>query len=198
VSTLAARYDVRIIVLNSAKGLEKLSIAPARKKVRGTEKKSVPPMFTPKADWSWKDLLLSIELEGLRCRIHGEERTRPWSDMNIRLRNGRHPTRLLQILGDLGKGNRLTQRRGDVNDRKAISDVRIFLRTHVMPLNDDPFHEFEDGWGIRFTVNDQIGRSQVKTIEEDEIADRTDENSPFTYQDDIDPLEMAGFSIRRT
>lgn len=173
-------------------------IAPARSKIRGTEKKSVPPMFTPKADWSWKDLMLSIELEGLRCMIHGDERIRPWSDMNIRLRHGRHPTRLLQILGDLGKGNRLTQRRGDVNDRKAISDVRIFLRTHVMPSNEDPFHEFEDGWGIRFTVNDQIGRSQVKTIEEDEIADNSDENSPFTYQDDIDPAEMAGFSVRQT
>ncbi|MDH4444570.1 MAG: DUF4236 domain-containing protein [Akkermansiaceae bacterium] len=86
---------------------------------------------------------------------------------------------------------------GDVNDRKAISDVRIFLRTHVMPSNDDPFHEFEDGWGIRFTVNDQNGRRQVKTIEDDEIADRPDENSPFTYQDDIDPVEMAGFSIRQ-
>jgi hypothetical protein len=173
-------------------------IAPTRSKIRGTEKKSVPPMFTPKAGWSWKDLMLSIELEGLRCRIHGDERTRPWSDMNIRLRNGRHPTRLLQILGDLGKGNRLTQRRGDVNDRKAISDVRIFLRTHVMPSNEDPFHEFEDGWGIRFTVNDQIGRSQVKTIEDDEIADRPDEDSPFSYHDDIDPAEMAGFSVRQT
>jgi hypothetical protein len=173
-------------------------IAPARSKIRGKEKKSVPPMFTPKADWSWKDLLLSIELEGLRCRIHGDERIRPWSDMNIRLRHGRHPTRLLQILGDLGRGNRLTQRRGDTNDRKAISDVRIFLRTHVMPSNEDPFHEFEDGWGIRFTVNDQIGRSQVKTIEDDEIADRPDEDSPFSYHDDIDPAEMAGFSVRQT
>ena len=198
VSTLAAKYDVRIIVLNSAKGLEKLSIAPTRSKIRGQEKKTVPPMFTPKAGWSWTDIMLSIELEGLRCRIQGEERTRPWSDMNIRLRHGRHPTRLLQILGDLGKGNRLTQRRGDTNDRKAISDVRIFLRTHVMPSNEDPFHEFEDGWGIKFTVNDQIGRRQVKTIEDDEIADRPDGNSPFTYQDDIDPAEMAGFSIRRT
>lgn len=84
-----------------------------------------------------------------------------------------------------------------VNDRKAISDVRIFLRTHVMPSNDDPFHEFEDGWGIRFTVNDQIGQSQLRTIEDDEIADMPDENSPFTYQDDIDPAEMARFSIRR-
>jgi hypothetical protein len=198
VSTLAAKYDVRIIVLSSAKGLEKLSIAPARKKVRGANKRTVPPMFTPKADWSWKDLMLSIELEGLRCRIHGEERTRPWSDMNIRLRHGRHPTRLLQILGDLGRGNRLTQRRGDVNDRKAISDVRIFLKSYVIPLSDDPFHEFEDGWGIKFTVNDQIGRRQVKTIEDDEIADRPDENSPFTYQDDIDPAEVAGYSIRQT
>ena len=87
---------------------------------------------------------------------------------------------------------------GIVNDRKAISDVRIFLRTHVMPSNEDPFHEFEDGWGIRFTVNDQIGRRQVKTIEEDAIADNSDENSPFTYNDDIDPIEMAGFSVRRT
>jgi len=48
------------------------------------------------------------------------------------------------------------------------------------------------------TVPDQIGRSQVRTIEDYEIADRLDENSPFTYQDDIDPVEMAGFSIRRT
>jgi hypothetical protein len=198
VSTLAAKCDVRIIVLNSAKGLEKLSIAPARNKIRGTEKKSVPPMFTPKAAWSWTNLTLSIELEGLRCRIHGEERTRPWADMNIRLRHGRHPTRLLQILGDLGMGKRLTQRRGDVNDRKAISDVRIFLRTYAMPLDDDPFHEFEDGWGIKFTVNDKIGRRQVKTIEDEELADSSDEDSPFTYQDDIDPAEIAGFSVRRT
>jgi len=198
VITLAAKFDVRVVVLGSAKGLEKLSIAPARNKVRGISKKSVPPMFTPKAGWNWKDLMLSIELEGLRCRIHGDERTRPWSDMAIRLRNGRHPTRLLQILGELGMGKRLTQRRGDVNDRKAISDVRIFLKTYVMPLDDDPFHEFEDGWGIKFTVNDKIGRRQVKTIEDDEIADISDEDSPFTYQDDIDPAEMAGFSIRRT
>jgi hypothetical protein len=51
---------------------------------------------------------------------------------------------------------------------------------------------------MRFTVNDKIGHRQVKTIEEDEIADRPNENSPFTYQDDIDPVEMAGFSIRKT
>jgi len=135
-----------------------------------------------------------VELEGLRCQIHGQERTWPWPDMNIRLQHGRHPTRLLQILGDLGKGNRLTQRRGDVNDPKAISDVRVFLRTHVMPLNEDPFHEFEDGWRIKFTVNDQIGRRHVRTIEEKELADLSDKDSPFNYQDDIDPVEMAGFS----
>jgi hypothetical protein len=102
------------------------------------------------------------------------------------------------LLCDLGKGNRLTQSRRDVNDRKAISDVRIFLKSYVMPLSDDPFREFKDGWGIKFTVNDQIGRRQVKTIEDDEIADERNDDSPFTYQDDIDPFEMAGFSIRRT
>lgn len=197
VITLAAKFDVRVIVLGSAKGLEKLSIAPPRNKSRGATKKAVPPMFTPKADWSWKDLMLSIELEGLHCRIHGDERIRPWSDMGIRLRHGRRPTRLLQILGDLGMGKRLTQRRSDTNDRKAISDVRLFMKAYVMNLIEDPFHEFEDGWGIKFTVNDQIGRRQVKTIEEDEIADVSDEDSPFTYQDDIDPVEMAGFSTHK-
>ena len=52
--------------------------------------------------------------------------------------------------------------------------------------------------GIRFTLNVQIGRRQVKTIEDEEFADLSDEDSPFTYHDDIDPAEMAGFSIRRT
>lgn len=51
---------------------------------------------------------------------------------------------------------------------------------------------------MRFTVNDQIGRRQVKTIEDEEIADSSDENSPFTYQDDIDLGEMAVFSIRQS
>lgn len=198
VSTLAAQYDVRIIVLHSPKGLEKLSIAPARKKIRGKEMKSLPPMFTPKADWSWKDLMISIELEGLRCRIHGEERIRPWADMNISLRHRRHPTRLLQILGNLGRGNRLSQRRSDVSDRKAISDVRIFLKSYVMNLSDDPFHEFEDGWGIKFTVNDRIGRSQVKNIEDDEMDMDNNNDSPFIYQDDIDPSEIAGYSFLQT
>ena len=125
-------------------------------------------------------------------------RNQPWDVMDIRLRHGRHPTRILQILGDRGLGKRLTQRRSDVNDRRAISDVRRFLKTYVMPLAEDPFHEFEDGWGIKFTVNDRIGRRQVTMMEEEEIADSSNENSPFTYQDDIDPEEMAGFSIRCT
>ena len=198
VNTLAAKFAVRIIVLNSARGLEKLSIAPARSKIRGTKKKTVPPMFTPKAGWGWTDLVLSIERDGLRCRIHGDERIQPWDVMDIRLRHGRHPTRILRILGDLGMGKRLTQRRSDVNDRRAISDVRKFLKTYVMPMADDPFHEFKDSWGIEFTVNDRIGRRQVASMEEDEVADSPDEDSPFTYQDDIDPEEIAAFSIRRT
>ncbi len=198
VVALAARFDIRVVVLGSAKGLEKLSIAPARKKIRGIAKKSVPPLFTPKVGWSWKDLVLSIEIDGLRCRIHGEERIRPWADMNIRLRHGRHPTRTLQILGDLGMGKRLTQRRSDTNHRKAISDVRIFLKAYVMPLDEDPFHEFADGWGVRFAINDKIGRRQVMTIEEEEqFAAMTDEDSPFTYQNDIDPAEMAGFTLHK-
>ena len=117
--------------------------------------------------------------------------------MGIQQRHGSPSTLLLQILGDLGMGKRMTQRRGDVNDRKAISDVRIFLKSLVIPLSDDPFHEFEDGWGIKLTVNDQIGRRQVKNIEDEELADLSDEDSPFNYQDDIDPSEMVIFSTRK-
>jgi hypothetical protein len=51
---------------------------------------------------------------------------------------------------------------------------------------------------MRFIVNDKIGRRQVKTIEEGESADESHEESPFIYQDDIDPSEMTGFSIRGT
>jgi hypothetical protein len=51
---------------------------------------------------------------------------------------------------------------------------------------------------MRFTVNDQIGRRQVKTIEDEEMDIDNNNDSPFIYQDDIDPSEIVGFSIRRT
>ena len=100
-----------------------------------------------------------------------------------------HSTRLLQNLGDLGRGNCLTQRRGNVNDRKAISDVRKFLKTYTINPQENPFHEFEDGWGIKFHVNYKIGRRQVKAIEDKEFTYTSNNDSPFTYQDDIDSFE---------
>ena len=51
---------------------------------------------------------------------------------------------------------------------------------------------------MRFTVNDQIGRRQAKTMEDGETAHALNNDSLFIYQDDIDPSEIAGFSIRRT
>jgi hypothetical protein len=51
---------------------------------------------------------------------------------------------------------------------------------------------------MRFTVIDQIGRRQMKTIEEDEIAKESNEDSPFTHEDNIDLVEMVGFSFRQT
>ena len=51
---------------------------------------------------------------------------------------------------------------------------------------------------MRFTVNDKIDRSQVKTIEEDEIAKESNEDSPYTYEDNIDLMEMSRFSFRQT
>jgi hypothetical protein len=43
---------------------------------------------------------------------------------------------------------------------------------------------------MRFTVNDKIGRSQVKTIEDDGIADRIDEETPFNFPDARDAVEI--------
>ena len=113
-------------------------------------------------------------------------------------RSTAHPTPMAYVLANLGRGNCLTQRHSDMNDRKAIPDVLKFLKSYVMPLSDDPFHEFKDGWGIKFHINDQIGRKQVKAIEDDEFTNTSNNDSPFTYQDDIDLAEMTGFSIRHT
>jgi hypothetical protein len=43
---------------------------------------------------------------------------------------------------------------------------------------------------MRFTVNDKIGRSQVKTIEDDGIADRIVEETPFNFPDARDAVEI--------
>lgn len=51
---------------------------------------------------------------------------------------------------------------------------------------------------MRFTVIDQIGRRQMKTIEDVEIADMIDEKTLFNFSDDIGPREMPRFSVRRT
>ena len=52
--------------------------------------------------------------------------------------------------------------------------------------------------GIRFTLNVQIDRRQVKTIEDEEFADLFDDHSSLTYLDDIDRAEIIVFSIRKT
>ena len=67
-----------------------------------------------------------------------------------------------------------------------------------MPLSDDPLHEFEDLWSIKFTVNDQVGRNQVKTIEDEEMAIANNNDSPFIYQDDIFSSEIVIFSLLQT
>ena len=51
---------------------------------------------------------------------------------------------------------------------------------------------------IRFTVNDRIGRRQVKNIEDEEFADELNNDSPFTYNNDIEAFDMVRFSVHRT
>jgi hypothetical protein len=70
--------------------------------------------------------------------------------------------------------------------------VRVRSRTWLAE-DIDADHNYDSSVAL-----DQIGRRQVKTIEDNDITDSSYENSPFTYQDDIDPVEMAGFSIRKT
>jgi hypothetical protein len=148
--------------------------------------------LSPLAEGKEARFIDSIERENGEISIVDHSKTKAVADSSAFFCESRL---LLESHIRLRHGKRLTQRRSDVNDRRAISDVRRFLKTYVMPLAEDPFHEFEDGWGIKFTVNDRIGRRQVTMMEEEEIADSSNENSPFTYQDDIDPEEMAGFSI---
>lgn len=88
-------------------------------------------------------------------------------------------------------------RSSEAGVRKAISDVRCFLKSQAIPLSDAPFQEFKDGWGIKPTVKDQIGRRQVKTIEDEEYADESHGDSLFTSNHDIFSFEKAGFSMSR-
>ena len=91
--------------------------------------------------------------------------------------------------GPYREGERLTQRRGGANGSKSIFKVHRFLKTSVTPLAEDPFYDVEDGWEVHVTLNDLICQRQMKTIADDEIYNRSGENSSFFDQDLIGNLK---------
>lgn len=161
VAALAAKHDVHVRVLSTPAGLERLSIAPPAKTTRRKRKPVRDPIFTPKKDWRWKDLVIVMKREGLHFFIRGEDRFQTWAQLKLKPAMAGKTNITLEILGNLANGERLTQRRADVNSRQQISEARQFLKELIPIRNDNPFKKFSDGWGVEFRVDGTAARKQV-------------------------------------
>lgn len=181
----ARDLDVRILETD-----KDLSIAPAAREQK--RKSDRPPLLTPLAGWEWKHLTLIFENDGLRVRIHGTERFASWKELGIRLFNRGRIQGPLQVLVKLAKGEHISQRRRDENERQQISRARKLLR-QLIPLTGDPFHKFADGYGIRFHVEIPEARKRARAKETLEEADE-DESSGRSNR--LDPEDLDGFSVR--
>lgn len=186
VAALAAERDVHVRVLATTAGLERLSIAPPAKTVRRKGKPVRQPIFTPKKDWRWRDLVIVMKREGLHFFIRGEDCFRTWAQLKMKPVMAGQTNNTLAILGRLANGERLTQRRADVNSRQQISEARRFL-TELIPIrNDKPFKKFSDGWGAEFRVDGTVARQQVAAWE---AGDDDEEFRPDAPKSTFDPYE---------
>jgi hypothetical protein len=193
VVALAAGHDVHVRVLTAPSGMEKLSIAPPRRSPRGSGKTTRTPIFTPKDGWQWKELTIAIERDGLRFRIRGEECFQTWTQLKMKPIMGGRRNNTLDLLGRLARGERITQRRNDVTARQQVSVARKFLK-ELIPIGDNPFKEFSDGWGIEFQMDGTASRKQVA---EWESEDDDEEFSLDRHAAGIDPEDMAGYSVHK-
>ena len=178
IAALAGHHEIQVRVLSTQTGLTKLSISPPRGSVPGRRKTKRAPLLTPKAGWQWKHLILSIERDGLRFRIHGEEAFQTWAELRMRPVSTRHPNKILDILGRLANGERITQRRADVNARQQVSVARQFLKDLIPNMPGNPFHNFIDGWGVEFQVDGAVGRKQVAEWENGDVHEEIRLDSP--------------------
>jgi hypothetical protein len=185
VAALAAERATHVRVLATAAGLEKLSISPAKRAVRAKRIPTRNRLFTPKKDWEWKDLVITIRRDGLHFGIRGDEVFQSWAQLRMRPVNGGEINSTLALLGRLANGGRITQRRRDVNERQQVSVVRRFLKD-LIGIKDDPFKEFSDGWGVEFRVDGATARKQVAKWES---GDNNEEFRPDAPRSAFDPFE---------
>lgn len=193
VVALAERMGVEIRVLTTARELQDLSIAPARRTKRRASKRT--PLFTPKPGQEWKHLSITIEKEGLRFQLAGTSRFQTWDELRIRPTSSGEPHRFVTMLAEQATGVRYTQRRNDTGTRKRITDLTCFLRG-IVELPGKPFRKFEDGWGLLCPVDDKLARRQVANWEAEDDED-DDADSIDLLPDGLDHDELTGFSVHR-
>ncbi|MBN8457331.1 MAG: hypothetical protein J0M04_05770 [Verrucomicrobia bacterium] len=186
VAALAAERATHVRVLATRTGLDRLSIAPPTRSVRGRKNPVRTPLFTPKKGWRWKDLTIVMRSDGLQFAIRGEARFQSWAELRMRPVMSGQPNATLDILGRLANGERLTQRRADVNARQQISEARQFLKELIPIRDDDPFKKFSDGWGVEFRVDGTAARKQVAHWE---AGDDDEEFQPDAPRSAFDPSE---------
>lgn len=185
IADLANRHDVHVRVLSTTAGLEKLSITPSAKPVRGKSQPTRNRIFTPKKHWQWSDLLISMSRDGLNFKIQGEEVSQTWKQLKMRPHHGGQANKTLSLIGKLANGGRITQRRSDETERKQISDARKFL-VDLIGIQGKPFTKYSDGWAAVFRVDGSIATKQVKEWEADDDTEEIRYDSPRSvYENEI-------------
>jgi hypothetical protein len=186
VAALAAGHDVHVRVLATTAGLEKLSIAPSKRPPRGKRSPARNQLFTPKKDWQWKDLVITMRRDGLNFSIRGEDTFQAWAQLRMKPVHDNEINNTLGLLGRLANGGRITQRRSDDAERQQVSVARKFL-VDLIGIKGNPFKKFSDGWGVEFRVDGAMARQQVTAWEaddEDEEIRFDDPKSTFDPSED--------------
>lgn len=185
VAALAAERDVHVRVLSTTAGLEKLSIAPAKRPPRAQRSPTRNRLFTPKKDWQWKDLVITMRRNGLNFSIQGEEVFQSWTQLRMKPLHDHEINNTLGLLGRLANGGRITQRRSDDAERQQVSVARKFL-VDLIGIKGNPFNKFSDGWGVEFRVDGTMARKQVTAWEADDDDEEIRFDSPKST---FDPYE---------
>lgn len=193
VSALAAGHDVHVRVLATPAGLEKLSIAPSKRPPRGTRTSTRNQLFTPKKDWSWKDLLITMRRDGLNFSIRGEDAFQSWAQLRMKPINAGQTNKTLALIGRLANGGRITQRRRDDAERQQISVARKLLIDLIGINNGKPFKKCSDGWAAEFRVDGSVARKQVTAWETDDDEQEVRLDAPNST---FDPSEESFRTFR--
>ncbi len=182
VADLALKNDVHVRVLSTKAGMEKLSITPSKQPPRGKRMPTRDRIFTPKKNWKWSDLTISMGREGLHFKICGEEVIQSWKQLRMKPTHGGQINKTLALIGKLANGGRITQRRSDETERKQISDARKLL-VDLIGIQGKPFKKCTDGWAAEFRVDGTIARKQVTEWEANDEHEEISFDSPRSVFD---------------